>query len=187
MPSSEAFTTAVAKSAYRLMAYKDEYEVARLYSSADFRASLSSRFSSTRKLSLWLAPPVLSRIDPQTGHPKKRRFGPWIFPVLGVLARLRGLRGTPADVFGYSGERRAERRLIAEYFADIEQLCARFATVDRMRAVEYASLPEQIRGFGPVKAEAMEAHATQRAILLHQMSTATSGVGSTVNASRETV
>ncbi|MFD1561155.1 indolepyruvate ferredoxin oxidoreductase family protein [Paraburkholderia silviterrae] len=187
MPGSEAFTTAVAKSAYRLMAYKDEYEVARLYSSADFRASLSSRFSSTRKLSLWLAPPVLSRIDPQTGHPKKRRFGPWIFPVLGVLARLRGLRGTPADVFGYSGERRAERRLVAEYFADIEQLCARLATVDRMCAVEYASLPEQIRGFGPVKAEAMEAHATQRAILLHQMSTGTSGVGSTVNASRETV
>lgn len=141
------------------MAYKDEYEVARLYSSADFRTSLSSQFSSTKKMSLWLAPPVLSRIDQHTGRPKKRRFGPWIFPVLRALASLRGLRGTPADVFGYSDERRSEQRLIIEYFEDIEQLCAGLATVDSTHAIEYASLPEQIRGFGPVKEEAMEEHA----------------------------
>lgn len=166
IPKSEAFSTEVATSAYRLMAYKDEYEVARLYSSADFRASLSSQFSSTRKMSLWLAPPIISGIDARTGRPQKRKFGPWIFPLLGMLARMRGLRGTPADVFGYSSERRAERRLIMEYFDDVANLCARLATVDHTRAVELAKLPQEIRGFGPVKATAMEAHEKQRAALL---------------------
>lgn len=170
MPGSEALAMAVATSAYRLMAYKDEYEVARLYSSADFKASVSSQFSSTKKMSLWLAPPMLSRIDGRTGRPKKRKFGPWVFPTLAALARLRGLRGTPADVFGYTSERRAERRLIAEYFADVENTCARLATTNHASAVELASLAEQIRGFGPVKAAAMEAYALRRAGLLRLLS-----------------
>jgi len=113
---------------------------------------------------------MISGIDARTGRPQKRKFGPWIFPLLGVLARMRGLRGTPADVFGYSSERRAERRLITEYFDDVANLCARLAVVDHTRAVKFAKLPQAIRGFGPVKATAMEAHAQQRAALLQLLS-----------------
>src|SRR3954470_24856021 len=92
--AGEGFSHAVVQNAYRLMAYKDEYEVARLYGSAEFKASLSAQFSDTGKMSIWLAPPLISRIDPATGRPKKRKFGPWIFPLLRTLGRLKGLRGT---------------------------------------------------------------------------------------------
>jgi indolepyruvate ferredoxin oxidoreductase len=165
-PGSELFATAVANSAYRLMAYKDEYEVARLYASAEFKDSVSSQFAETKKISLWLSPPLFSRIDPRTGRPKKRKFGPWILTAMTVLASLRRLRGTPADVFGYSHERRAERRLIDTYFADVEMLCAQLTKANHAWAVEMADLPQQIRGFGPVKAMAMEAYAKRRAELL---------------------
>ncbi|WP_028997974.1 indolepyruvate ferredoxin oxidoreductase family protein [Azohydromonas australica] len=161
-PGSEVFTTAVAISAYRLMAYKDEYEVARLYGSDEFKASLASQFSETGKMSLWLAPPLFSRIDPATGRPRKRKFGPWILSAMDVLARMRKLRGTSLDVFGYTHERRAERRLVSEFFADIESLCASLATAGVERAAEFANLPQEIRGFGPVKAAAMAAHAKRR-------------------------
>ena len=167
-PGSEDFAMAVAVNAYRLMAYKDEYEVARLYSGEAFRASLAAQFAFSRKMSLWLAPPLLSRTDPATGRPRKRRFGPWIFPALGLLARLRGLRGTAADVFGYTAERRAERALVAEYFDDIGKLVTKL-TESYETALALAQLPQQVRGFGPVKEAAMDSHRKQREELMQRL------------------
>ncbi|WP_310635258.1 DUF6537 domain-containing protein [Burkholderia cenocepacia] len=156
-PGSDEFGIAVAINAYRLMAYKDEYEIARLYSGKSFRTSLATQFTSSRKVSLWLALPLVSRIDAATGRPRKRRFGPWIFPALGMLARLRWLRRTASDVFGYTAERRAERALLAEYFDDIVQLSTKLGE-SYEAALELARLPAQVRGFGPVKEAAMDSY-----------------------------
>jgi indolepyruvate ferredoxin oxidoreductase len=178
---SQVFASAVAISAYRLMAYKDEYEVARLYSSDEFKESLSSQFSETGKMSLWLAPPLFSKIDQATGRPRKRKFGPWILGAMDMLARMRKLRGTPMDIFGYTQERRAERRLVSEFFADVESLCVTLAKVGLERAAEFASLPQEIRGFGPVKEAAMTAHAARRREALDAMRTAASSLASKKN------
>ncbi|MFC6949585.1 indolepyruvate ferredoxin oxidoreductase family protein [Paraburkholderia dipogonis] len=178
-PNSTTFATTVARSAYKLMAYKDEYEVARLYSAPSFRESLTAQFSTAEKVSIWLAPPLLSRIDPRTGRPQKKKFGPWIFPVLKVVAGMRGLRGTALDVFGYTGERRAERRLIAEYFDDIRKICSVLTPVKLEQAVTFASLPMDIRGFGPVKEHAIHDHVVRRANVLGSLS------GSSKNGSAE--
>jgi indolepyruvate ferredoxin oxidoreductase len=153
--ASDDFTRAVATSAYRLMAYKDEYEVARLYGSDEFKASLEAQFSEAKKISLWLSPPLISRIDPATGRPKKRKFGPWILLMFKLLARMKGLRGTPFDLFGYREERCHERRLISEYFALVDSLCPILDASNLPRAVELAVQAQEIRGFGPVKAEAI--------------------------------
>ena len=162
-PGSEALALAVARSAFKLMAYKDEYEVARLYSLPEFRESLARQFSSADKMSLWLAPPLISRVDSGTGRPVKRKFGPWIFPVLRGVARMRGLRGTKLDPFGYTAERRAERRLVSEYFHDIRSICAALQRGGVDHAAEFAALPMDIRGFGPVKAKALDQYAALRA------------------------
>ena len=128
-----ALTEAVARSYHKLLAYKDEYEVARLYSDPQFRKQLQDSFDGDYKLGVHLAPPLLSRVDPATGEPRKREFGPWIFPVLRALARLKGLRGTPFDPFGYTAERRMERRLIADYEREVEELLRRLTPGDAMR------------------------------------------------------
>jgi len=162
----ERYVRAVAANAYKLMAYKDEYEVARLYALPAFRESLGAQFASVKRLSIWLAPPFLARTDPATGRPKKRRFGPWIFPIFSVLAGLRGLRGTAFDPFGRTEERKAERALRDEYLATIGALTA---TLDRdglQRAIAVASLPDMVRGYGPVKERAIRAYREQREALL---------------------
>ena len=165
---SEAFATAVAGQAFRLMAYKDEYEVARLYAAPEFKASLAKQFSTTKKLSVWLSPPLISRIDPATGRPKKRRFGPWIFSAFSVLAKLRGLRGTPFDPFAYTEERVSERRLIEDYFRMIEDLCSRIDKDNHQAAVALAQLPGEIRGYGPVKHAAILKYQKENAALLER-------------------
>lgn len=164
----EEFAHTVATNAHKIMAYKDEYEIARLYSDPMFKESLAAQFSDARRLSLWLAPPLLSRTDPQTGRPAKRRFGPWIFGALRGLAKLKSLRGTWADPFGYSEERRAERQLIADYFLLVERICREFSAEKLSIAIEIAGIPAEIRGFGPVKAEALRRAAERRAQLLKQ-------------------
>jgi indolepyruvate ferredoxin oxidoreductase len=164
-PGTEDFARAVSVSAYRLMAYKDEYEVARLYTTPEFKASLDMQFSQAKKISLWLAPPLFSAIDPATGRPKKRRFGPWILKAMRLLAALRGLRGTMVDPFGCTHERRAERALAAQFIADIERLCATLSADGHAHAVSLARLPQDVRGFGPIKAAAMQAYAEKRAAL----------------------
>ncbi|MGA0709027.1 MAG: DUF6537 domain-containing protein, partial [Steroidobacteraceae bacterium] len=122
LPGSEDLTEAVASAAFRLMSYKDEYEVARLLTNAGFHADLRRRFSGPFRLKFHLAPPVLTRIDPATGRPRKRTFGPWLLPWLRLLARMKGLRGTPWDPFGRSRERRQERQLIEDYFGLIDRV-----------------------------------------------------------------
>jgi indolepyruvate ferredoxin oxidoreductase len=149
----DAFGEAVAKSLYKLMAYKDEYEVARLYSDGRFQAAYAAQFAGGKPRVL-LAPPLISRIDPATGRPKKISFGPWVFKAFGVLARLKGLRGTKLDIFGYSEERRHERADIAAYEADIARLCAELNPANIGLAIAIAKLPMDVRGFGPVKAKA---------------------------------
>ena len=165
---SDAFARAVAEQAFRLMAYKDEYEVARLYAAPEFKAGLAKQFSTAKKLSVWLSPPLISRIDPATGRPKKRRFGPWIFSAFSVLAKCRGVRGTHFDPFGYTEERTNERRLIVDYFSMIEKLCSKLSKSNHLAAVTLAQLPSEIRGFGPVKHAAIVKYAKDNTILLEQ-------------------
>ncbi len=166
MPGGSALTRAVAEQAYRLMAYKDEYEVARLYADPAFTAQLRGTFDGDYRLRLNLAPPLFARRDPHTGLPRKREYGPWMLPVLRGLARLRRLRGTPLDPFGYTAERRGERQLVADYFALVEQLLARLDAEQHTLAVELASWPRTVRGFGHVKARSLASALTRRDALL---------------------
>ncbi|MCP5151041.1 MAG: indolepyruvate ferredoxin oxidoreductase family protein [Ectothiorhodospiraceae bacterium] len=154
-PGGESLARAVAESYAKLLAYKDEYEVARLHCEPAFRAALEAQFEGEYRLELHLAPPLLARVDPRTGEPRKRAFGQWIFPVLRGLARLKRLRGTVLDPFGWTAERRTERALIGEYEVVVEELIARLAPESHALAVEIAGLPSEIRGFGPVKERAV--------------------------------
>ena len=147
---------AVAQNLYRLMAYKDEYEVSRLHVAPAFRRELEARFEGSQRLELMLAPPFLSRPDRITGRALKRTFGPWIFPLLGVLARLKGLRGTPFDPFGHTAERRTERALISEYETIVEELMTGLDDGNHDLAIAIARVPSMIRGFGHVKAGNIE-------------------------------
>src|SRR5690606_22057388 len=142
---------AVARYYFKLLAYKDEYEVARLYTSGDFLAQLQRQFEGKPKLKIHLAPPLFAERDVHTGQLKKRAYGPWMLRAMKHLARFRRLRGTPFDPFGYSAERRLERRLIAEYEAVIEEVLGALGPDNYDVAVALARLPEQIRGFGHVK------------------------------------
>ena len=147
---SEAFTRAVAVNLYKLMAYKDEYEVARLYTDGRFEAERNGTFKGG-KTKVWLAPPLLSPKDDK-GNPRKIEFGGWMlewgFP---VLARLKGLRGTPLDLFGRSEERQMERRLIADYEAGLDRLLADPSPARLLTAVQIAEIPQSIRGYGHIK------------------------------------
>jgi indolepyruvate ferredoxin oxidoreductase len=164
-----AITEAVARNYAKLLAYKDEYEVARLYSAPAFRSSLRAQFAEQRRLVLHLAPPLLARRDPRTGHARKRSFGPWVFTAFRLIAPMRVLRGTPLDPFGHTEERRAERAQIAQYEADIAKVLHLLAPHTASAAVALAALPERIRGFGHVKAKAMREAAVQRTRLLEQL------------------
>ncbi|MDH4583180.1 indolepyruvate ferredoxin oxidoreductase family protein [Pseudomonas sp. BN415] len=148
-------TRAVARYYAKLLAYKDEYEVARLYSDATFRKQLDAQFQGDYHLEFHLAPSWLAKADPVTGEPRKRRFGPWMLKAFGVLAGFKFLRGTAFDPFGYSGERKLERELIAEYEATVDLLIKELKPSNYAAAVALAELPEQIRGYGPVKERAL--------------------------------
>ena len=159
--------TAVAKSWFKLLAYKDEYEVARLHTDPAFRERLEASFEGDWKPRLHLAPPLFSRVDPRNGRPRKIAFGPWILPVLRLLAHGKRLRGTRFDPFGRLAERRVERALIEEYERLLEVEILPGLDAARLDlAVEIASLPQSIRGFGPVKERAIEATAARRGALL---------------------
>jgi len=168
-PGEQAFATAVAKAAFRLMAYKDEYEVARLHLDPAMRQKLAEQFEGGYKLKYNLAPPMLSRIDPRTGHPAKIAFGRWIEPAFWMLTKLKGLRGTRFDPFGRTAERRMERQLIEDYFALVEKLTARLSRESIAAAVRLASLPEEIRGYGHVKLAAVERFEKRKADLLNAL------------------
>ncbi|ADP69973.1 Pyruvate/ketoisovalerate oxidoreductase, catalytic domain protein [Rhodomicrobium vannielii ATCC 17100] len=160
-PQSEALTRAVAQNLFRLMAIKDEYEVARLYTDGAFAEQISAEFDGDVKLKFHLAPPIFGRRDPDTGQLKKMTFGPWMLPVLRVLAKGKRLRGTWLDPFARLAERKVERALLADYEARIERLLPSLTRANLSLAAAYAAVPDIIRGFGHVK-EANIAKATAR-------------------------
>ena len=161
----EAFAAAVARGAFKLMAYKDEYEVARLFADSGFRRRIDEAFEGDFTLRFHLAPPLLAGRDANTGRPKKREYGAWMLWVFRALAACRGLRGTRWDPFGYTAERRAERRIRDRYLTDVERLAAGLTPDTLALAVEIAALPERIRGYGPVKEKAIGEAEAERARL----------------------
>ena len=159
-------TEAVARYYFKLLAYKDEYEVARLYTSSDFEGQLRAQFDGRPKLRIHLAPPLFAARDPSTGELKKRAYGPWMLTAMRWLARLKRVRGTAFDPFGYSAERRTERQLIGAYEGVIEELLGVLSLDNHELAVEVARIPEQIRGYGHVKARHLRAAKGREAELL---------------------
>ena len=160
---------AVARYLFKLMAYKDEYEVARLYSETSFLDRVRSTFDGDKlRFEFHLAPPLLARRDPQTGEPKKMSFGPWILRAFAVLAKFKFLRGTVLDPFGYTAERQTERRVIPEYEQLLEEICGHLTSNNHRIAVELAMIPEKIRGFGPVKQRHLAAAKAEEAALREQ-------------------
>ena len=167
----EAFLTEVARGLGKLMAYKDEYEVARLYADPAFRAGLDDRFAGEPGLKVYLAPPLLPLgKDARTGRPKKIAVPGWLaFPLFGLLAKLKGLRGTALDPFGYTAERRMERALIGEY-RDLVRGAAQTVTAETMpAAIELAAAADLIAGYGPVKDEGVAKFRARVAELLPQL------------------
>ena len=162
LPGSTELTEAVAKNLFKLMAYKDEYEVARLYADSAFTEKLRQRFDGDFRLSFHLAPPLLARRDPSTGRLQKREYGAWMMPAFRLLARLKFLRGTAFDPFGYTSDRKAERQLIADYEAAITRNIAGLRA-DRIAALaRLARLPEMIRGYGHIKEDAIRTFTAER-------------------------
>jgi indolepyruvate ferredoxin oxidoreductase len=150
------------------MAYKDEYEVARLYTDTNFVQQVKSSFDGDLKLEFHLAPPLFARKDKVTGLPRKMTLGPWILPAFRVLAKFKVLRGTVLDIFGYSAERRTERKLIADYEALLDEIMGKLNPDNHPVAVGLANIPEKIRGFGHVKARHLVAAKADEAALLEQ-------------------
>ena len=175
LPGATALAESVARYLFKLMAYKDEYEVARLYSDGAFRRQLAASFEPNGKdgrplkLEFHLAPPLLARRDPQTGLPRKMRFGPWMLTAFGWLAKLKRLRGTAFDPFGRTEERRTERRLIVDYEALVEELLQRLDPRSHALCVALAALPEKIRGYGHVKERHLAKAMAEQAALLARL------------------
>ncbi len=157
-PGSTAVTLAAARSLYKLMAYKDEYEVARLYSEPAFMQAIEANFGGKAKLSLNLAPPLFSRIDPSTGHARTREFGPWMLKTMPVLARFKRLRGRWFDPMGWTQERRSERFVRDEFFAILAVVSSHLTAENFDRMLELATLPQMLRGFGHVRHRALVAY-----------------------------
>jgi len=162
----EKLAEVVARYYAKLLAYKDEYEVARLHADPAFRRKIAAMFEGDYRVAYHLSPPLLARIDPASGEPRKMRFGPWMLPVFRALASLRGLRGSALDVFGYTAERRMERALIAEYEQTVASLLDSLSPANHAVALQIAALPEEIRGFGHIKTKSVEAARAKREALL---------------------
>jgi indolepyruvate ferredoxin oxidoreductase len=165
--NATALTEAVARSLFALMAYKDEYEVGRLYTNGHFAKQVEATFEGENlRYEFHLAPPLLARKDKTTGLPRKMSFGPWILTAFRLLARLKGMRGTPFDIFGYTHERRTERQLIRDYEALIEEILSKLSPANHAVAVGLADIPKKIRGFGHIKARNLEVAKKEEADLL---------------------
>jgi len=161
-------TNAVARFYFKLMAYKDEYEVARLYTDGSFEKHLKETFDGDLKLTFNLAPPIFSGKPLPNGRPRKKEFGQWMLPVFRLLARMKRLRGTGLDVFGYTAERKMERRMITEYETMIESLLPKLSADNHRFAAALARVPDEIRGYGPVKEKAIEKAEKNKTALLAQ-------------------
>ncbi|KRR00422.1 indolepyruvate ferredoxin oxidoreductase [Bradyrhizobium jicamae] len=151
----DALPRAVAVNYAKLLAYKDEYEVARLFTDGKFEQQLRDQFEGDFKFNFNLAPPILGGGKDALGRPKKRAFGAWMLPVFRTMAKARFLRGTPLDVFGYSADRKLERELIGSYEKDVDTALGLLSQVTHDTAVELLNLPDRVRGYGPVKEKAV--------------------------------
>jgi indolepyruvate ferredoxin oxidoreductase len=175
LPGQTALSESVARYLFKLMAYKDEYEVARLYADGAFRKQVAATFEPTDgagkplRYEFHLAPPLLAKLDPHTGLPRKMSFGPWMMTAFGWLAKMKGLRGTAFDIFGYSPERRTERQLIADYEALIGEIVSRLSVDNHAICVALAAIPEKIRGFGHVKERHLKQAKAEEAALLAKL------------------
>ena len=168
-PGKCGLADAVARYLFKLMAYKDEYEVARLYTDGAFLAQIENTFSGENlRFEFHLAPPLLARRDKTTGLPRKMSFGPWLLPAFRLLAKFKFLRGTAFDPFGRTRERRTERKLIADYEALLDQVFAALTPDNHHLAVGLAAIPEKIRGFGHVKQRHLAAAKAEETALLEQ-------------------
>jgi indolepyruvate ferredoxin oxidoreductase len=168
-PGKSGLADAVARYLFKLMAYKDEYEVARLYADDTFLKQVNAELGGENlRLHVHLAPPLLARKDKVSGEPRKMTFGPWIFPLFRLLAKFKFLRGTPFDPFGYSTERRTERALVRDYEEMLEGVLAKLDADNHHVAVGLAAIPEKIRGFGHVKLRHLKAAKADEAALLEQ-------------------
>ncbi len=163
---SSRLAETVARNYAKLMAYKDEYEVARLHADPAFLNSIRERFEGDYRLVFHLAPPLWAKQDPLTGEPRKMQYGPWMLAAMKLLAKFKGLRGGALDVFGYSEERRTERALIGEYEQTVESLLKDLGRDNHALALDIAALPEAIRGFGHIKAKSIDEARARRADLL---------------------
>jgi indolepyruvate ferredoxin oxidoreductase len=153
---SEELSNAVARSYFKLLSYKDEYEVARLHMQTGFLESVRQDFGRKAKLRFHLAPPILNAGLDARGRPRKKEFGSWIIPAFKLLARLRGLRGTAFDIFGMTAERRAERALIGEFETTVDELLSNLDSDKLAEAAAIAAAYMNIRGYGPVKLQAID-------------------------------
>jgi len=168
MPGIAELTEAVARYYFKLLAIKDEYEVARLYAESDFAHRVAAQFEGDYKLTFHLAPPVFNKPDPVTGVPRKTTYGPWMLKAFGMLAKMRRFRGSAFDIFGRTAERKMERALIGEYEAIINEILAQLTPQNHAVAVDLASVPEYIRGYGHVKEAHLQTAKTREAALLAQ-------------------
>ena len=164
---STKLTEAVARYLFKLMAYKDEYEVARLHTDKSFLNNVASQFEGDYKLNYHLAPPMIAKTNDK-GELIKQPFGPWMLSAFGVLAKLKGLRGGAFDAFGRTAERKMERALIGEYRDCIEELLKSLNASNHALAVDIARIPEEIRGYGHVKERHLHAARPKWATLMAQ-------------------
>ncbi|MCW8194763.1 indolepyruvate ferredoxin oxidoreductase family protein [Proteobacteria bacterium 005FR1] len=160
---------AVRNSLFKLMAYKDEYEVARLYAETDFAKQIDRQFEGNYKLSFNLAPPLLDWRKDASGRPRKMRFGAWMLPAFKLLAKMRFLRGTPFDVFALSHDRKLERKLLRDYVELLDTIKVKLRQDNLDAAISLARLPQEVRGFGPVKEAAVEEFYRQSRKLLDEL------------------
>jgi indolepyruvate ferredoxin oxidoreductase len=165
--SSKKLSEAVARYLFKLMAYKDEYEVARLHSDQRFLDKIAAQFEGNYKLNYHLAPPLSAKKN-EKGELQKSKFGPWMLSGFRLLAMLKGLRGTAFDVFGKTEERKTERALIVEYRASIEEVLRTLNAGNVQLATEIASIPEDIRGYGHVKERHLQPARQKWAALMNQ-------------------
>jgi len=171
VPGRHDLAEAAARYYFKLLAIKDEYEVARLYSDGSFAKQIAAAFEGEPRLEFHLAPPVFSRKN-EKGEARKSSFGPWVMPLFRFLAGLKGLRGTVFDIFGYTKDRRIERKLIRDYEILIAEILANLSPGNHAIAVALASIPEKIRGYGHVKMWHLQAAKAEEQGLLEQFRTA---------------
>ncbi len=155
-----------ARNLFKLMAIKDEYEVARLYTDGSFQRQMEAQFSGWKKVSFHLAPPIFGGEDPKTGEARKRVFGPWMMRAFRLLARMRRIRGTAIDPFSRLADRKAELALRDDCMAVIDEITGGLSFDNHAAAIELAAWPDTIRGYGHIRREVMEKAALKRDALL---------------------